>query len=219
MKCSLDKIVELHALLNLIQGLFADKDTVRRTLDGFVTRVINEDYLNVIKREFNDLVDDEFTDCAISTDENHYLQSRDLEYWVKMVRFELWAFVYHWKCVFEEMEKIQEKRIESEIKLLFNSNYIDMDLRQRIDVQNRVNKDRIFQDLDRKYKGDITEEEREKIKAKLEKREAELSTKATDAVIDRGPHPLGYSPPELLDKARKKVGVPCYKANCDMRTN
>ena len=117
------------------------------------------------------------------------------------------------------LKKIQEERIENEIKLLFNSNYIDMDLRQRIDAQNRVNKDRIFQDLDRKYKGDITEEEREKIKVKLEKREAELSTKATDAVIDRGPHPLGYSPPELLDKARKKVGVPCYKANCDMRTN
>ena len=218
-ECSLDKLVELRALLNTIQGLFADEDTVSRKMDGFVTRVIYKDYRDKLKRVFNDFVDDKFNDGAISTDRNHYLQSRDLEYWVKTVMFELGIFVDQWKCVFEEMEKIQEKKVESENELLFSSNYIELDLFQRIDAQNRMNKDRKFQDLEREYEKATTEEEQARIKAKLEKREAELSTQATDAVIDRCQHPRGYSPSDLLDEARKKVRVPCYKMYCDMRAN
>lgn len=219
LKCSLDKLDELRALLDTIQGLFADEDTVRRKLDGFVTRVIYEDFRDKLKKEFNDLVDDKFNDGAISIDRNHYLQSRDLEYWVKGVISELRILVKQWKCVFEEMERIQEKQVKSEIEQLFNSNYIELDLCQRIDAQIRINNDRKYQDLEREYEKAATEEEQERIEAELKKREAELSTQATDAIIDRSPHPRGCSPEYLLDEALKKVRVPCFKMNCDVRTN
>lgn len=217
LKCSIDGIDELRVCLDTVQELFADKDTVRRKVDAFITRVMYENFRDKLKRVFNDFVDDKFNDGAISTDGNHYLQSRDLEYWVKTVMFELRLFVEQWKCVFEEMEKIQEKKIESENELLFNRNYIELDLCQRIDAQNRINKDRKFQDLEREYEKAATEEEQERIKAKLKKREAELSIKAGDNVIDKSLCPRGCSPSDLLDEARKKVRVPCYKMNCDKR--
>ena len=107
LKCNLGKIDELSELLETIKELFEDNDTVSRKLDGFVSRVIYKDFRDKLKRAFNDFVDDKFNDGVISTDRNHFLQSRDLQYWVKTVIFNLGLFVDRWKRVFEEMEKIQ----------------------------------------------------------------------------------------------------------------
>ena len=117
------------------------------------------------------------------------------------------------------MEEIQRERVVDEAWEYYKEHQIKIQSIASEEKNNRVKKDRKYQDLDREYKRAVTEDEQERIKAKLEKREEELSNRAADAVIDRGPHPRGCSPSDLLDEARKQVGAPCYKINCDMRTN
>lgn len=217
LKSSIDRLDDLRALLDKVPGLFDDEEMVRRKLDAFITRIIYEEYPDQLKSVLCSLVDSEFCNRKVLVDNDHYLRSGDLEYWVKSVMFALGLFVKQWKQVIEEMEALQKEKVYEEVCEQYRKDHEKIEDHYFAEKCDKVKKDRKYRDIRRKCERAETEEERKRTERELEQRDAELSNRAMNSAIDESPRPQGYAPWELLWKALANVHVPCYKMDCDIR--